>query len=56
LRGAVRAEGWAEAERPKPRESREIFGERRPILGHAPRRRIDMMQSKCRSSPYLIRI
>jgi hypothetical protein len=32
----VRAEGWAEAERPKPRESREIFGERRPILGHAP--------------------
>jgi hypothetical protein len=33
----LRAEGWAEAKRPNPRESREIFGERRPILGHAPR-------------------
>jgi hypothetical protein len=36
LRGAVRAEGWAEAEKAKAQRKSEAERERRRILGHTP--------------------
>ena len=37
MRGAVRAEGWAEAEKAKAQRKSEAERERRRILGHTPR-------------------